>query len=190
VISIIACQFFSCSSIPVEDFIGHPISSSDHETLRPMDDGSSTIDLAESVFVNGARYRAVHINNNGVLNFRAPTGAYAPRKFPITGNDYIAVFWSDLNTNECSCAEIRNYTVYYKEFTVKDPGSSCVFEHIDRIVESSSDFKILAGCSRQISFETKWAFEVTWRELQYHSRDCTLVSEPYTLMSLYVVISY
>jgi hypothetical protein len=160
--------FFSCSSIPVSDFIGYPFSSSNHQIFASNDDNAITVDIAESVVVNGNRYRAIHINNNGVLNFNSSTTEYVPQPFPISGNEYIALFWTDIDTT--SCPEIIN-TVYYRQFTVADSDSSSAFEQINKIVELSSEFKTISGCSA-LSFQARWAFAVTWREVRYYRGEC------------------
>ena len=113
----------------------------------------------------------IQINNNGVLNFNNPTTAYRPQPFPISGNEYIATFWTDIDTTGCS--EIDN-TVYYREFNGSDSESYRAFENISKIVESSSEFQALSGCA-QLSFRTTWAFAVTWREVKYYGGNCDKV---------------
>ena len=116
---------------------------------------------------------SLQINNNGVLNFNTSTTEYVPQPFPISGNEYIALFWTDLDTNECP--EIIN-TAYYRQFTVADSDSSSEFEQINKIVESSSEFKTISGCSA-LSFRARWAFAVTWREVRYYRGECDKVQK-------------
>ena len=128
--------------------------------------------------LNGAfNIYIVQINNNGVLNFNTPTTAYRPQPFPISGNIYIAPFWTDIDTR--GCPEIDN-TVYNREFKESDSNRYHVFENISKIVESSSVFQALSGHC-QVPFRTTWAFAVTWREVKYHGVDCDKVCTVHNL---------
>ena len=61
---LIASLVISCSAIPVEEFIGYPFSSSDHQIFASNDDNAITVNIAESLLVNGTRYTAVHVSLN------------------------------------------------------------------------------------------------------------------------------
>ena len=133
-----------------------------------------------TVYTLTAILHSLQINNNGVLNFNTSTRTFVPQPFPISGNEYIALFWTDIDTT--SCPEIIN-TVYYRQFTVADSDSSSAFEQINKIVELSSEFKTISGCSA-LSFQARWAFAVTWREVRYFSGECDKVQKDVQLSFL------
>ena len=57
---------------------------------------------------------------------------------------------------------------------MSDSDSNRAFKIINKMVESSSDFRALSGCA-QVSFQTTWAFVVTWREVRYFDDVCDKV---------------
>ena len=59
---LVASLVISCSAIPVDEFIGYPFSSSNHQILESSDDNSYTISITESLLVNKTNYTAVHVS--------------------------------------------------------------------------------------------------------------------------------
>ncbi len=71
---------------------GTPVSLGDDNSVGP-------IDMGFSFPFYGNSYSSIFINSNGILTFGAGTGSYSNQPIPTSSapNDFIAMFWDDLN---------------------------------------------------------------------------------------------
>ena len=47
------------------------------------------------------------MNNNGIISFNAPVGAYTPEPFPLESTPLIAPYWADVDTRGTGIVRYR-----------------------------------------------------------------------------------
>ncbi|XP_043931083.1 alpha-tectorin [Protopterus annectens] len=136
--------------------IFYPFGAANEDITTPkVDDGSSPeiqIDVPFIFFETS--YRAVYVNNNGVISFQVPVSQFTPEAFPLSdGRSFIAPFWADVHNG------IRGEVYYRSE---RDP------EVLER---ASHDVKKYFHDMH--SFSASLVFIVTWHQVTFYGGSST-----------------
>ncbi|XP_063799566.1 alpha-tectorin [Pseudophryne corroboree] len=131
----------------------YPFWQNDTKTPKVDDGSSSEIKLSLPFIFFGVPYKALYVNNNGVISFNVLVSQFTPEAFPLSdGRAFIAPFWADVHNG------IRG-EIYYRETT-------------DRAILKRAT-KEIRKHFRTLSFTATWVFLVTWDEVTFYGGSST-----------------
>jgi len=123
------------------------------DNVLPANDDGSTgyIQLPMSVWIEGAEFQGLYVNNNGNVTFDGPLSTYTPGSIINSGMRIIAPFWADVDTRAATSGTVTygaGTVNGHPAFGVNWTNVGYYSEHIDK----ANSFQLVlyyaeAGCS-------------------------------------------